>query len=104
MSIRLGNKHPSYSRLKNLVARFRTGYLSAEDERSRRPTQVTVAENMDAIHSMILDDRRISAEKIAETLVISRERVGYIIHEILDMKKLSSKWVPKCLNADQKCH
>jgi histone-lysine N-methyltransferase SETMAR len=26
-----------------------------------------------------------------------------IIHEDLDMKKLSAKWVPKCLNADQKC-
>jgi hypothetical protein len=25
-----------------------------------------------------------------------------MIHEILDMRKLSAKWVPKCLNADQK--
>jgi hypothetical protein len=52
---------------------------------------------------MILDERRTSAKKIAETLVISRERVGYIIHEILDMRKRSAKWVLKCLNADQKC-
>jgi predicted regulator of amino acid metabolism with ACT domain len=58
---------------------------------------------VDAIHSMILGDRRISAEKIAETLAISRESVGYTIHEILDTRKLSAKWVPKCLNADQKC-
>jgi hypothetical protein len=57
---------------------------------------------LDAIHSTILDDRRISAKKITETLAISWERVGYIIHEILDMRKLSAKWVPKCLNADQK--
>jgi hypothetical protein len=28
-------------------------------------TQVTVPENVDATHSMILDDRRISAKKIA---------------------------------------
>jgi hypothetical protein len=34
--------------------------------------------------------------------VIYRETVGYIIHEILDITKLSAKWVPKCLNADQK--
>jgi hypothetical protein len=33
-------------------------------------------------------------KKIAETLAIYRERVGYIIHEILDMRKLSAKWVP----------
>jgi hypothetical protein len=51
----------------------------------------------------IISHRRISAKNIgvAETLVISYKRVGYIIHEILDMRKLSAKWVPKCLNADQ---
>jgi len=49
-----------------------------------------------------LEDRRISAKSIAEQLGISRERVGSIIHEDLDMWKLSAKWVPKCLNADQK--
>jgi hypothetical protein len=62
---------------------FRTGYLSTEDEElSWRPTEVTFPENMDAVHSMILDDRRISGKNTAETLAISRERVGYIIHEI----------------------
>jgi len=49
-----------------------------------------------------LEDRRISAKSIAEQLGISRERVRSIIHEHLDMRKLSAKWVPKCLNADQK--
>jgi hypothetical protein len=51
---------------------------------------------------MILDDRRISVKKIAKTLAIYREKVDYIIHETSDMTKLSAKWVPKCLNADQK--
>ena len=41
------------------------------------------------------------AKTIAE-LGNSRERVGSIIHEDLDMRKLSAKWVPKCLNADVK--
>jgi len=49
-----------------------------------------------------LEDRRISAKSIAEQLGISRERIGSIIHEDLDIRKLSSKWVPKCLNTDQK--
>jgi hypothetical protein len=62
---------------------------------------VTIPENVDAIQSMILDDRRISAKKIAGNLVISQERVRYIIHELLDIRKLSAKWVPKCLHADQ---
>jgi hypothetical protein len=63
---------------------------------------VTLPENVDAIHSMNLDDRIISATTIAETLVISGEQVGYIILEISDMRKLSAKLVPKCLIADQK--
>jgi len=49
-----------------------------------------------------LEDRRISAKPIAEQLGISRELVRSTIHEDLEKRKLSAKWVPKCLNADQK--
>jgi len=49
-----------------------------------------------------LENRRISAKSVAEQLDISSERVGSINHEGLDMRKLSAKWVPKCLNADEK--
>ena len=52
-------------------------------------------------------NRRISAKSVAKQLGISRERVRSIMHENLDMRKLSAKWDPKCLNADQKqqrCH
>jgi transposase len=56
----IGDKRPSYSTVKNWVARFMTGHLSTEgEEHSGRPTERTVSENMDAIHSMILDERRI---------------------------------------------
>jgi hypothetical protein len=64
MSVALGEKRPSYSTVKNLVARFRTVHLSTEDEeRSGRPTQVTIPEDVDAINSMIMDNRRIAAKK-----------------------------------------
>jgi hypothetical protein len=36
-----------------------------------------------------LEDRWLSAKSIAEQLVISRERVGSIIHEDLDMRKIT---------------
>jgi len=57
---------------------------------------------IDQIHELILEDRWISAKSIAEQLGISHEWVGFIIHKDLDMQKLSLKWVPKCLNVDQK--
>jgi len=63
---------------------------------------VTTTEIIDKIQERILEHHRIFAKSIAEQLGISRERVGSIIHEDLDMRKLSAKWVPKCLNADQK--
>jgi len=52
---------------------------------------VTNPEIIDQIHKLI-----------AEQLGISCEQVGSIVHEDLDMRKLSAKWVPKCLNTDQK--
>jgi len=67
-----------------------------------RPKTVTTPEIIDQIHELILENRRISAKSIAEQLGISRERVRSIIHEGLDMRKLSAKWAPKCPNADQK--
>jgi len=63
--------------------------------------KVTTTEITDQIHELILEDGRISAKSIAEQLGISRERVGSTIHEDLDMRKLSAKWVPKYLKADQ---
>ena len=63
---------------------------------------MTTPEIIDQIHELILEDRRILAKSIAEQLGTSREWVESIIHEDLDMQKLSAKWVPKCLNTDQK--
>jgi len=63
---------------------------------------VTTPEIIDQIHELILEDHRISAKSIDEQLGMSHEWVGSIIHEDLDIRKLSAKWVLKCLNVDQK--
>jgi histone-lysine N-methyltransferase SETMAR len=52
---------------------------------------------------MVLDDRQMKVREIAETTGISKERVGYILHEELDTKKLCARWVPCLLTAEQKC-
>jgi len=56
---------------------------------------VTTPEIIDQIHELILEDRRILAKSITEQLGISCDRVGSIIHEDLDMRRLSVKRVPK---------
>ena len=40
--------------------------------------------------------------EIADTIGISKEHVGYILHEELDMKQHCTRWVPLLLTADQK--
>jgi hypothetical protein len=55
---------------------------------------VTVSENVNVIHSKILDNQTISAKELADTLAISLERIGCIIHDILDMRKLQPNGFP----------
>jgi len=85
------------------VAQFkRVDFSNCDAPHPGQLKTVTIPEIIDQIHELILEDRRILAKSIAEQLGISREWVGSIIHEDLDMRKLSVKWVLKCLNADQK--
>jgi len=81
------------------------GSTSFEDApREGCPESATTLEISEQVHGMVLDDRRIKVREIAETtrIGISKERVGYILHEEFDMKKLCARWVPRLLTADQK--
>ena len=101
----LGEYVPSYATVKNWVAQFKCGDFSTCDAPGPGWSKtVNTPEIIDQTHKLILEDRRISAKSITEQLGISRERVGSIIREDFDMRKLSAKWVPKCLKADQKRH
>jgi len=99
----LGEHTPLYATIKNWVAQFKHGDFSTCDApRPGQPKAVTTPEIIDQIHELILEDHRISAKSIAEQLGISHEQARSIIHEDLDRRKLSAKWVLKCPNADQK--
>ena len=87
----------------NWVAQFkRGGFFTCVAPCPGRPNRVTTLEIIHQILELIVEYRRISAISIAEQLGISRERDVSIIDEDLDIRNLSAKWVPKCLNADQK--
>jgi len=99
----LGEHAPLYATIKNWVAQFKCGDFSTCDAPCPgRPKTVTTPEIIDQIHKLILEDHRISAKSITSQLGISHERVDSIIHEDLNVWKLSAKWVLKCLNVDQK--
>ena len=64
------------------MAQFKRGDFSTCDApHPGRPKIVTTPEIIDQIHELILKDRQISAKSIGEQLYISREGVGFIIHE-----------------------
>jgi len=87
----LGEHAPSYATVKNWVTQFRSGDFSTCDApRPGRPKTVTTPEIIEQTRELIFEHRRISAKSIAEQLGISRERVGSIVHEDLDMGKLSA--------------
>jgi transposase len=99
----LGKHALSYATIKNWVAQFKHGDSSTCDAPCPgRPKTVTTTEISDQIHKLILEDHRISAKSISEKMRISQEKVGSIIHESLDMRKFSRKWIPKCLPVDKK--
>jgi len=98
-----GHSSPSFSTFTKYAAEFKRGRTSLEDDpREERPKSATTPEDIEQVHDMVLDDRRMKVREIAETIGISKEQVGYILHEELDMKKLCAKWVPSLLTADQK--
>jgi len=88
----LGEHVPSYSTVKKWVAQFKRGNFSTcEAPRPGRLKTVTTPEIIDQIHKLILEDGCISAKSISGQLGISREQVGPVFHEDLDMRKRSAK-------------
>jgi hypothetical protein len=59
-------------------------------------------EIIEQVHDVALDDWQMKVREITETISVSKECVGYILHDELDMKKLCARWMPRLLIADQK--
>jgi len=82
-----GDSSPSFSTIKKWAAEFKRGRTSLEDDpHEGRPKSATPPEIIEQVHDMVLDDRRMKVREIAETIGISKERVGYILHEELAIK------------------
>ena len=47
-------------------------------------------------------DCRLKVRKIAETVGISKDLVGRILHEIIGTRNLSARWVQRLLTPDNK--
>ena len=98
-----GDSSPSEATVKNWFNEFRRGRTSVFDEpRPGAPKTAATDENVSKIHDLVLADRRIKVRELADAVGISKDRVGHILHEILGMRKLSARWVPRLLTPDNK--
>lgn len=96
----LGECAPSYATICRWVNEFKRGRTSVEDDpRSGRPKTVTTPDIVDKVHDIVLKDRRL---KLSEIVKISKERVHFILTNELGMHKLSARWVPRLLSAENK--
>jgi len=81
---------------------FKRGRTSLEvDPRKGRSKSATTPEIFEQVQDRVLDDRRMKVREISENVGVSKENVGYILHEELDMKMLCTRWMPRLLTADQ---
>ena len=99
-----GDSSPLLANVKNWFNEFQRGRTSVFDE--PRPGALKMAaiteDNVTKIHDLILADRQLMVRKIAKTVGISKDHVGHILHEILGMRKLSERWVPRFLTPENK--
>ena len=95
------------STVQHWAAEFKRGRESLEDDpRSGRPVTAITQENIDRVTTlwdhMVMDNRRLAVNQIANAVGISRERLENILHNKLGMSKVSARWVPRLLTPYQK--
>ena len=63
---------------------------------------VVVAETIDAVRQLIMQDRYVTYHEIKTTLDISGTSTHSILHEHLTVKSICSRWIPHNLSTAQK--
>ena len=99
----LGESAVSKGTVKRWFRSFECGRTSCEDEHGGGPPRsVTTPENINKVHDIVLQDRRIAIRDIVEETGFLYHSVHNILEKKLGMKKLTARWVPRMLTQAQK--
>ena len=89
----------SKTRVYEWYKRFQDGDEDVEDdERPGRPSTSTPDENVEKVKEMVMNDRRITIREVADDVGISIGSCHAIFSNVLGMKRVAAKFVPKLLN------
>ncbi|CAF4844368.1 unnamed protein product [Rotaria sp. Silwood1] len=98
-----GDSAPSRTMVFEWVPRFKNGQLNIEESpRSWRPISTTDEKTIKVVENLVIEDRRITIQEIAEILSISSGTVHGILHDHLHMTKVCSTCVPHLLTPLQR--
>jgi hypothetical protein len=85
------------------VQRYQVGRRNPRDhKRAKHPSTSRSDENINRAHSLMLSDRRMTVQMIADELQIGKTSTHSILTQDLEMRKICTKTVPKLLTPEQK--
>ena len=98
-----GDDAMGITQIKEWYNRFKDGRTSVESEpRSGRPSTCRNDQVIAKVNAVVMRDRRLTIREIAEEVGLSTFSAHSIVTEDLAMKRVSAKFVPKLLTAEQK--
>lgn len=71
---------------------------------SYRQKSAGARENIRKVHTIILERRKLKLREVAGTLKISEDNVFTILHDLLSIRKLCSKWMPSSFTFHNNVH
>ena len=94
---------PSLSTVQKWSSEFKRGRESIEDDpRSGAPATACTGESIKEVEKLVLEDARIKVKMMAEITKLSIGTIHTILHDHLNLSKVSARWVPRMLTAPQK--
>ncbi|XP_026332209.1 uncharacterized protein LOC113239419 [Hyposmocoma kahamanoa] len=89
---------PSLSTIQKWSSEFKRGRESIEDDtHAGGPVSATSEENVKIVEKLVLEDARIRVKTLAEKTKLSVGTIHTILHEHLNLSKVSARCVPRML-------
>ena len=103
LNVAFGESAMSKPRVYEWYKRFKEGREDVgDDERPAPATTSTTEENIEKVKKLVLANRRITIREVADDVGISIGSCHAIFTDVLGMRRVAAKIVPKLLNFDQK--